>query len=499
LVCKKSAGKNKQPDLGRVPKETPSASQPTQTNPPTLGFVHTAPTPTLPMEKNKPVSDVLPPEKVGTTKPTQTNPPTLGFVHLPLTPSFPMETQNPDNEVLSPEEHVKRIVMPIFEQSLKETSKNQTLVGSKTNSKAKLRDSPDTLGTRKKDGYVLYQPHNYRLFFDFSKEKFNQNSEIPNQSLELGIIIPTAEGKNYKTINKTELMYCFDNFNFRVKKNQISVTNKKEHKRWYMIPLSMTAHEEVLSIVKKKDDECKEALKRFMSVFGGASNLKVMNTTCEDKVMHERIIDSLPEKAHFYNKVGKKVYNEQNFEFNTHLYASNYIEEQALESHAPQILDTLGELGESQDKCEKLLEQSAGILTNLSKSQAMFNDLFSKNIKYLEQNNDAIKDNNATTADIVKSMQVFATAMTEHVALVRQLQDVTLALNRGLRNLHKEARHRDDNNLNLQQAQFSLIKKQTEVIEAQSTSFVEALMPWYAKLWEKIRGGHNVKEGKHKL
>ena len=60
---------------------------------------------------------------------------------------------------------IDKIVNPIFDKVLKETSKNHTMVG---------------VGGSDLKSYCFYQPHNHRLYFDFSKLNFKP---YPNQPI----------------------------------------------------------------------------------------------------------------------------------------------------------------------------------------------------------------------------------------------------------------------------------------------------------------------------
>ncbi len=220
-----------------------------------------------------------------------------------------METKKEMNAGIN--EYITRVTMPIFNRVLKETPKNQPLVGKVGFSQLKN---------------CHYQPHNYRLYIDFSRANFNPQ----NQPLDVGFIY-------YKVINSTEHLFMFENFNIRVKKNQIQIQNKVENKRWHVIEVSAKANQQIIQIFQRKDNECIEFLKTFIKIFGGISQFKILNRFTEDKIRHEDIIDLLPLKQKFHNKVVKKVYNEKNVEFSNPALACNYITNRAIENIAPTI------------------------------------------------------------------------------------------------------------------------------------------------------------------
>ena len=218
----------------------------------------------------------------------------------PLTPSFPMETQKETAEM-----YVRRLIKPILEGVAKETPPNLMLVGSAPISK----------------GYIFWQPHNYRLYFDYDPKTY-QPHNLPNRSV---IVKQFNKGSEWHI--RTENI---KDFSFNVKKKQILVRNFKDSGRWYAVEAAETAAAEMQRIVEQKDKECAIALKQFIEQFGGKSEFKVLNRYSEDKIKGDKAIDSVPQAMRFYNEAGKKVYAE-NFEFYGAENASTYIKNRALD------------------------------------------------------------------------------------------------------------------------------------------------------------------------
>jgi len=105
------------------------------------------------------------------------------------------------------ETYISRIVDPIFNKVLKETPKNPMMVGSKVKEFSK---------------YCLYQPHNYRLYFDFKKDKFKPET-VPNSAVKP--LLPVE----HKISNSKE--HSYNNFlgcRITVKKTQVEIINKIE-------------------------------------------------------------------------------------------------------------------------------------------------------------------------------------------------------------------------------------------------------------------------------
>ena len=230
--------------------------------------------------------------------------------------------KNPEKAI---KQAIERISKPIFDKVLQETKKNLTLVGGVGQNRSK---------------FCYYNPHNYRLYFDFSRVGFS-------------LLKPTVGNKrgrwsvsngNVKVVNKTEYIFKdFEGCNIRLRKNTIEILNKLDHKKNYLIKLNSRSEieKQFKDIVNKKNSECINILKLFIKEFGGSSNFKLLNFYSDNKITHEKAIDMMPLKMKFNNQVVKKVYNEQNVEFSTPAGACNYLTNRGLEDYNSIIADRL--------------------------------------------------------------------------------------------------------------------------------------------------------------
>jgi len=224
-----------------------------------------------------------------------------------------MENKKQNKEVIK--EYISRKVTPIFNEFLKENAINPMTVGNKG------------IKLPKK---CYYQPHNYRLYFPFSKTNFKPTEPYFKHG--------------FKIVNKTELQKEFLNCKIRVKKQQIEIINKINHNNWYPVEISEKAEQQIISIIQKKDRESIDVLRKFIKKYGGNSDFNILNRHSEDKVQHEDFIDLLPLKMKFHNKLVKKVYNEANVEFSNPVLACNYITNRSLENITPSILKGLNDI-----------------------------------------------------------------------------------------------------------------------------------------------------------
>jgi len=235
----------------------------------------------------------------------------------PLPPSFPMETKKQENKKESIKEYISNIVSPIFEKVAKETKEKPMSVGKVGN---------------KNTQYCFYNPHNYRVYYDYSKKGFTP----PKTDLIKSINV------NHRIKNSTE--HEFSNFmdcTITIKKNLIEIRNHINHKKIFKVPLTEKSKQTFMNIIDEKDNQCKDVLEKFINFFGGKSEFKLYNRWCENKIWGEDFIDGIRAKARWHTKLSKKVYNEQNVEFYDPAFASNYIENRAVESVLPSIHERL--------------------------------------------------------------------------------------------------------------------------------------------------------------
>jgi len=251
------------------------------------------------------------------------------------------------------QDYVNSRIMPIFAKALKETSKNPMTVGSAVDPTIK---------------YCLYQPHNYRLYFDFDRTKFLDKNPTKKATKP---IFPVE----HKIINQTE--HTFNTIlgcRITVKKTCIEIINKVDLKRWYKIPFEerkiKIAFKEVIN---KKDEECRLALKKFMEFYGGESKFKIINRRSEDKIMNEDKIDLVPIKQHWHNEVVKKVYDEKNVEFSNPAFASNYLRTRAVEDKAETIMEVLNAMSKNLAYVAENYKSHAGLVKQLYKLTANLN------------------------------------------------------------------------------------------------------------------------------
>ncbi len=239
-----------------------------------------------------------------------------------------MEKMNKEKEVYDKKiiDYMNRITTPIFNKVLQETKKNRTSVGSKK----KISNI-----------YSLYNPHNYRLYFDFEKTNFHPlRPSEPTYKIDGGRL---GIRNNKEWVTKETIEGC----NLIIKKNQVQVNNLIESKRWYLIEMGEISKrkQQVMEIHQKKINEAIKALNVFLRAYGGKSNLKLLRIWCEEKIMKDKPIDKLPINMFFKADNVKKDYNEPNIEFfGDPVGAANYFSNRGVEDISPKIAESLNQL-----------------------------------------------------------------------------------------------------------------------------------------------------------
>lgn len=211
-------------------------------------------------------------------------------------------------------EHIRDIVRPIFDKVAEEAKKNPMMVGQGRS-------------------VSYYIPHNYRRYFFFDKTGFCLEPYLK------GMVDCDHKMVNHGKEHSFRIFGC----RITIRKSMVEVINQIDSNKAY--PIELYPIDKIMNqfvdIIVRKDQECISALKRFIGVFGGSSDLKIASSRSEDKVFYERAIDALPLKMKFHNEVVKKVYDEKNIEFSNPVFASNYFTNRGVENIAPEIANEL--------------------------------------------------------------------------------------------------------------------------------------------------------------
>jgi len=271
---------------------------------------------------------------------------------------FKMKKEVYDKKVT---DYIDKIVMPVFNKVLQETKKNHSMVDLKKKSKKKVV-TPS-----------LYNPHNYRLYFKFTKEKYN-----PKEGM-VGVWF--GKFKNYGK----EFTALGEGIRVTIKKVQVEVINKLSEDEWFYIN-RIKAREEIAAILNKIDNKCITSLKKFIEIYGGRCDFKIIKaegrpnlnlfTPSDNKVMKEPFIDTLPLDMTFDTKIVKKVYKKPNVEFKEPIYAATYLENSALKEFAPDIANSIDNLGNHLIPTIRSLDKSIKLeITNKKLHQKVLNSM----------------------------------------------------------------------------------------------------------------------------
>jgi len=210
---------------------------------------------------------------------------------------------------------IRELVTPIFDKALKEKKKNRVSVG----------------GSGTVDySYAFYNPHNARFYFKYLKTRGVTRGRLDD-----------LEVVNSSELCNPDFMGC----RVVVKKHQIEVTNKIDKERRFKISGSLDEmYEQTVEAVAVVEREAVAVLKEFCARYGFESDGFCVKVHIPDnKILHDRIIDSLPADMTFRNEVVKKVYKElpSNIELSSPAQAANTFRNLALHDFAPMIASEL--------------------------------------------------------------------------------------------------------------------------------------------------------------
>jgi hypothetical protein len=284
-----------------------------------------------------------------------------------------------ENEKRENEEHIRKIVEPIFNSAVspQEDNKTQTLVGSDTDLKIEKR---------------AWQPHNYRLYIDFSRANFhppNQPTTNPPQADEGWV---NLSNYSYKPVNfgKEHLFMNFHWCNILVKKNQVSVTHKLYGKQWFEVSYTEPEQYEAFIQAKQKERQeyCMLALRKFISIFGGRSIFKIIKIQKNDNSFAgDEVIDSLPQEFRINTELFKKDYKDK-FEFKGIDPMLNYVYNQSLKKKEPEIREEIASLKTqvSENVAEvKKIDSELGMIKALGEENLKSTSLFRETIDMLRK------------------------------------------------------------------------------------------------------------------
>lgn len=233
-------------------------------------------------------------------------------------------------------DEIIKIIDPIFDKVLQEHSKNLTLVGKSST------DEPC---------FSFFQPHAYRLCFDFSHKDFTLLN-LPPKNQKLG----------YELINHKSEVFIEDyrGCSLRIRKRTITLVNFIEYKRWYAID-DFKAKEQMETITNFKTDEMLCVLKEFIKEFGGCSEYNLIGKPVADfKLQYNGITDMLKKDYRWITEKSKKVYFKKQVEIGDIYDAIHLVDNSTIFKYNEVIAEPIKLLAETlvilKDKQDKIHE-----------------------------------------------------------------------------------------------------------------------------------------------
>ncbi len=109
-----------------------------------------------------------------------------------------------------------------------------------------------------------------------------------------------------------------------------------------MFLLLLIAKKYFIDIIVKKEKLILDYLNKFLFLWGGWTDFKIIKRVSEDKIRDEDFINTIPELSRWDNEVCRKAYYDQVVEFKGSVFASNYISNQAQKQEEKNIKEYIG-------------------------------------------------------------------------------------------------------------------------------------------------------------
>lgn len=276
---------------------------------------------------------------------------------------------NKEKEVYnkSVKDYIERVSTPIFNKVLQESNDNPTMVGG-------VQESNPIK--------FLWQPHNYRLYFNFNKKNFK-------------VVTPSLykyPAFSYQLANYGS-EHHFNNFmgcRIIIKKNLAEVINKSHHKQWRLITANSINEIDtrINEVVSKLNNQGINALKALIRLCGGVSDCKILKVRGEHGIHGIDYLDRIPEEMIIHDTVFKKQYKKKP-EFYEPVHIKNIVTNNAINDIAPEIAASINNLGNQLIPTIRSLDKSIQmeihnkkihleVLNNIDRSFKRFNKLLSQ-------------------------------------------------------------------------------------------------------------------------
>lgn len=275
-----------------------------------------------------------------------------------------------ENKKEDTRKYVENIVEPIFNKHLQASphakNNNLVLVGGGRFEKEETEKS------------YLWQPHNFRRYYSFSKENYTKNKPRNKPKLRTYVGSKTIIFSPFKwdyAISEKNFgsEHHFKGFNgctIKVRKNTIEITLSEIKNKWFRIYAYSEKHidQRIDQIIKELEDHCKRTLELFLRFHGGKTDKRIVKKHSENKIKGIDYLDKIPIDMIIHDSVMKKVYKEKNVEIYGEARVKNLFKNATLEKFSPEIANSLGNIEELNTKIKGLSESSKESINETGKA-----------------------------------------------------------------------------------------------------------------------------------
>lgn len=224
--------------------------------------------------------------------------------------------------------------------------------------KKKIRESlqehpynPVWVGSQAKGDTITFywQPHEYRLYFNFEKANFNPKKPT-NPALEnIQTRVPGFnQGYTYapKNHNSEHHYKGFMGCTIIVRKNTIEVINNMHRKQWREINADSIEDidKRIDEVIDKLNSQAIKALETFIKIHKGKTNFEPIKIRCYNGIHNDELVPKIPKEMIIKDGVFQKLYKEK-IELYTPTQVKTFFKNRVIEQLAPQIANEIKGLG----------------------------------------------------------------------------------------------------------------------------------------------------------
>lgn len=187
---------------------------------------------------------------------------------------------------------------------------NQRIKAILTASASEAPSDPTSVGVR--HSFSQYNPHNYRLYFDYIRNEM----AIVKGSVGGRFVLLGSRNHNSEIVFQHKSGHTVT-----IKKTQAEVRKKHQERDWALI--DNADPDQIDIIVQRMKKEATQVFYEFVEDYGGKTKFTILNEYSIDNALKNTLTEKQPMKVQFETHIVKKLYNEKKLEYKNVVAAKN--------------------------------------------------------------------------------------------------------------------------------------------------------------------------------